>query len=254
MAKASDFKISRDAGHGLKPQPTAGKRTPKLPKLDNRVIFEREFNEAANNYFGEGLRRCGFKEKNVAPELTDVPLSTRVSRCNTFDADLHVSFHFNALGSTLRDGIGGIETLAGSSSTSKKIAAKVQAQLIKATGLRDRGVRDGSWLYLNHTKSPLVLVECGFMDIQDEAVLMIDKTYQKKVAEAVLKAVCDHFNVPYVAEKKEASKPAPKPASATTFRLVADGKQVGAFNVEANAVNMLKDKLDDAKEVKITKK
>lgn len=65
MAKASDFKISRDAGHGLKPQPTAGKRTPKLPKLDNRVIFEREFNEAANNYFGKVLDVVDLKRKTL---------------------------------------------------------------------------------------------------------------------------------------------------------------------------------------------
>ncbi|WP_430667094.1 N-acetylmuramoyl-L-alanine amidase [Fictibacillus enclensis] len=59
------------------------------------------------------------------------------------------------------------------------IAAKVQTQLIKVTGLRDRGIKDGGWLYLNHTKCPLVLVECGFMDIKAEAVLMFKESHKK---------------------------------------------------------------------------
>ncbi|WHY70184.1 hypothetical protein [Fictibacillus enclensis] len=64
----------------------------------------------------------------------------------------------------------------------------------------------------------------------------------------------------YVAEKKEHSKPAPKPAkkpatkpstsTGAKFKVVADGKQVGVFNVKENAVMMLK----EANEVRITNK
>lgn len=43
-------------------------------------------------------------------EMTYVPLRTL---SNAAKADLHVSFHYNALAGKWRDGVGGIQTLAG---------------------------------------------------------------------------------------------------------------------------------------------
>jgi len=54
----------------------------------------------------------------------------------------------------------------------------VQAELVKATGLRDRGIKADNFYVLRETKMPAILCECGFMDNMEEAKLMLDENYQ----------------------------------------------------------------------------
>ncbi|AYP68733.1 N-acetylmuramoyl-L-alanine amidase precursor [Bacillus phage vB_BpsS-36] len=198
MTKASDFTVTVDAGHGLNPA-TAGKRTPPIPELGGRVILEREFNEPTKNLLMQELRRIGFKVVDVAPELHDVPLSTRVTRSDNAKSNLHVSVHYNAFQG--RWGThGGIEVLSGSSNNSKRASADILKHLVAETGLRRRSVVDGSWLALNRMKSPLALAECGFMDNLQEALLMLEASHQRKCAVGMAKGVCDYFGVKYVSE------------------------------------------------------
>ena len=42
-----------------------------------------------------------------------------------------------------------------------------------------------SYYLLKKTESPTVIVECGFLSNSEEAKLLADKDYQKKVAEAI---------------------------------------------------------------------
>ena len=102
------YKVSIDAGHGLR---TGGKRTPKLKKdlvVDGKVvkkkgqiIHEFEFNIKVAKALKKALERCGIQAKivNDTTGVFDTPLSTRASRANAYGSDLHVSCHYNAIGS-----------------------------------------------------------------------------------------------------------------------------------------------------------
>ena len=52
---------------------------------------------------------------------------------------------------------------------------------------------------------PSILCECGFMDIESEAELMLNEEYQWKCAKAIAKGICEYFNVPFkdVVKKEE---------------------------------------------------
>lgn len=181
--------IAVDNGHGIN---TPGKRTPKVP--NGRVIHEWEFNYPTAKKLGRLLAHNGFKVLYVSDTKEDTPLNTRTSRANNANADLFISVHYNAFQSVWGSH-GGIETLYHpNSAKGKKLANLAQNQLIKETGLRDRGIKERPGLaVLRNTRMPSILAECGFMDNLEEANLMLDENYQWKCAKAIVKSVCKYY-------------------------------------------------------------
>lgn len=194
--------VAIDNGHGLN---TPGKRTPIM--LDGRVIKEWQFNYPTAKKLGELLKYNGFNIIYVSDTEEDTPLSIRTKKANDAKADAYVSIHFNAYQGVWGDH-GGIETYHYHNSTKgKQLADLIQEELIKETGLRDRGVKSANYQVLRETNMVSVLAECGFMDNLDEAMLMLDESYQLKCARAIAKGVCRYFGVEYKEEKKETYSP-----------------------------------------------
>ena len=46
---------------------------------------------------------------------------------------------------------------------------------------------------LVHTKAPTIIAECGFLSNASETKLLIDESYQRKVADAILKGILNYF-------------------------------------------------------------
>jgi N-acetylmuramoyl-L-alanine amidase len=183
------FKISLSAGHGLT---TPGKRTPD-------GMHEWEFNSAVVSIMV--LLLSHYKDVAVLrlddpTGKTDIPLKDRANRSNGWGANYHLDVHANAAGVGWSDAHG-IETFSYKlSGQSFEIAKVLQKYLIAATGLSDRGVKDGSDLYMvNSTKAPANLVECGFMSNKNEAALLKSDDYRNKVANALVNAIADYFKL-----------------------------------------------------------
>lgn len=87
-------------------------------------------------------------------------LANIVAKCNRHNVDLDISIHLNAGGGT------GVEVLYyPSSSKGKSMATTMSAAVASALGLRNRGPKPRSNLYvLKNTKATAVLVECCFVD------------------------------------------------------------------------------------------
>ncbi|NLZ53249.1 MAG: N-acetylmuramoyl-L-alanine amidase [Thermoanaerobacteraceae bacterium] len=220
-------KVAIDNGHGLN---TAGKRTP--PLSDGRVIREWEFNYPTAKKLKQVLERCGLETIMVSDTQEDTPLAIRTSRANNANADIFVSIHYNAFKGEWGTH-GGVETHYYPSSTKgKKLAELVQAELAKATGLRNRGIWASNFYVLRKTKMPAILCECGFMDNLEEAKLMLDENYQWTVAEAIGRGICAYLGVKYV------PKPEPKKEEAASGDKLYK-VQVGAFKERKNAEALL---------------
>lgn len=184
--------VGIDNGHGHN---TLGKRTPTMP--NGKVIKEWEFNYPTAKKLGKLLKYNGFNIIYVSDTEEDTPLKDRATIANKSNVDILVSIHYNAFQS-IWGNHGGIETYHYPSSTNgKKLAGYVQEELIKETGLRDRGVKAANYYILKETKMPSILCECGFMDNFKEAKLMLDKEYQMKCARAIAKGICKYFGVEY---------------------------------------------------------
>lgn len=192
------MKIAIDDGHGME---TAGKRTPAFS--DGSVMRENEFNRAVVSYLHDELIRNGFSVVLTAPEDCDTSLSTRVERANDAHADYFVSVHANAFGNGWNDA-NGVESFVHALNDAKttSLARCVQHELVRETGLRDRGVKENPTLYvLRKTTMPAVLCECGFMTNVIEAKLLKSDAYRKKCAVAICRGICSYTGKVYQEEK-----------------------------------------------------
>ena len=192
--------IGLDDGHGAG---TAGKRTPFIPEI-GRYIPENEFNKAVVKYLDAELKRQGFKTVLTAPTDVDTPLSTRVNTANNARADLFISIHYNAFDGTFegRNPEGFSAHIDPSGGESEKFAKIALKHLAKGTIQQNRGVVKQQLYVTAYTKMPAVLFELGFMDNNREALLMVDKSFQKECAQELAMAVCEYYGVTYKPEKK----------------------------------------------------
>lgn len=199
-------KVMIDAGHGPN---TLGKRAP------DDSMREFHFNKAVADLVIAELNRYKNVVVRAAHDSTgrrDVPLRERTNKANAWGADLYVSIHANALKDSWSNAKG-IETFVhpNSSASSRRMANLLQTELIKATGLVNRGVKTANFHVLRVTKMPAVLSENGFMDNRDELKLLKSADYRKKVADAHVKAIVQFLGL---SGKSKAAKPA-KPAAPT---------------------------------------
>lgn len=111
-------------------------------------------------------------------------LYRRVIKANEEMVDLYVSIHFN--GSAGRGC--GTEVFA-ISKASKEIAKRVVDE-IAGLGYINRGVKDGSFLYvLKNTKMPAILVEGGFVDSKED----MEKYNSENIANAIVTGITRSF-------------------------------------------------------------
>lgn len=223
--------IAIDNGHGLN---TAGKRTDKFKDGTKSALtgkdfmHEWEFNHATAKYLEVELKRCGFKTILVSDTEKDTSLKARTDTANKEKVDLFVSIHANALTGKFESGAKGIETYAYKTKPkgSTAVANAVQDELVKATGLYNRGVKFADFHVLRESNMSAILVECGFMDNSTEAKLLLTDSYRKKCAVAIAKGICKHYGVKYVEEVK----PQEKATEEVFYRVV-----TGSFKDKENA-------------------
>ena len=118
---------------------------------------------------GHTVRDCTC---NNGADQNDV-LKKIVAACNTQEADLDISIHFNAGASPEADGnTTGTEVFIYSGSSASTPYAKQVVDSIAALGYRNRGVKERPGLYvLRHTKAPAMLIECCFVDDPEDVAL-----------------------------------------------------------------------------------
>lgn len=214
--------IAIDDGHGID---TAGKRTPIFPdgtrsEIGKNYMNENLFNRAVAKYLDEELKRCGFRTLMVAPTDADDSLQTRVNRADNAKADMYISIHANA-NSGQWGTWGGTETLTYKlTGESNRVGRIIHKHLMKGTPLRDRGVKDGSGLFvIKNTSMTAVLVECAFMDNLQEAKLLLSDAFRRECAREIAMGICEAYGVAYVAQPAPAPNPTPNPAQGEMYRV-----------------------------------
>lgn len=151
-------KIALDTGHGIN---TAGKRTPDNERewsFNNKVLLACV--DELNKYNNVQILRLGDPTGR-----TDTPLVARTNQANRFKADVLVSIHHNAL-KTVWGSHGGVETFVHptGSRASYDVANIINPRIVKAMGLRNRGVKQSNLHMVRESHMPAILTEGGFMD------------------------------------------------------------------------------------------
>lgn len=175
------MKIMIDAGHGPE---TPGKRSP-----DGR-LREFHFNSAVADAVKKRLLLEGHTIFFSHQKDTDVPLYERTLLANRLKAELFISIHANAFGSSFNNSCG-IESFTFTKPlvASKTLADSLQHALVLATGRPDRGVKGADFAVLRDTNMPAVLIECGFMTNRIELELLKSDNYRNSCANAIVFAI-----------------------------------------------------------------
>lgn len=153
-----------------------------LEKSNYQVIMTRETDI--------GLYQEGDTNKKRAD------MNKRVEIINNSDAYVAVSIHQNSF--TQESSHGAQVFYHVQSEEGKKFAEILQEQIKTSIGDGNRRAAksNDNYYMLKKTTCPLVIVECGFLSNKQEADLLCDEEYQKKMAEAIFKGI-----ERYVAEK-----------------------------------------------------
>jgi N-acetylmuramoyl-L-alanine amidase len=169
-----------------------------------------------------------------------VSLKDRAAIANSWGADYFISVHSNSF--TDRK-VGGVETWAyAPGGNGEKLAKAVQAELVKVTGLANRGVKFNSkFAVLRDTKAPAILTETGFISNPAEEKLLKTDAFRDKIARAIAQGVAKQLG-----KKLPEPKPAQAPAQPATLPKIAkqiavrvDGKPVSAVGYLINNTTYL---------------
>ena len=138
-----------------------------------------------------------------------VDLVDRAEQANNANADMLLSIHFNGGGQGVARGI---ETYYYQSQEdrvpkinkenhnnserlerSRKLANKVQQNLLYQTGANDRGVKRASFTVLRETSIPSILVELGFIDNPEERNKIKTNEYQERLANGIVDGIVAYY-------------------------------------------------------------
>lgn len=127
-------------------------------------------------------------ERKTTPLTVTESLQRRCDTSNNVNADYMISIHTNAFDDSSAEGT---ETLYYTGSEKgEKMAEAIQKSLSSTLGTYNRGLKDGSWLYIaKHTVAPTVLTELGFLTNKNDAGILGTDEGRSKAAQAIASAI-----------------------------------------------------------------
>lgn len=170
------LKIVVDAGHGGKDQGAPGAKS--LEKNHTLDIARRlrDYLEA------RGATVLMTREDDSFPSLQG-----RVDFANSRRADLFFSVHINSFRATSS----GTETFFWTGQ-SAAFAKAVHEELVKATGLPNRGVTQTRFFVIRNTKMPSVLTETCFISNPKEEALLMTPAFRDRVASGMAQGIINY--------------------------------------------------------------
>ena len=170
------MKISVNAGH----YPTRDSGAVGQNGLQEADVVK-NISELVCRYLREVGYNALFIQRNELYEITELS--------NDFCADLFISVHCNAAENTSAQGT---ETFYGSDEGSK-LAQCIQSQIIDNLGTVDRGIKDGSRLYvIRNTNAIATLVEVEFISNEQGECMLADLNKQDEFARAIARGITDY--------------------------------------------------------------
>ncbi|MEJ7597947.1 MAG: N-acetylmuramoyl-L-alanine amidase [Kofleriaceae bacterium] len=194
IAAAQAKKIVIDPGHGgSDPGGVGTGMQEKLVVLDVSKRF-RALLDADTADAGGGGTWTTFLTRS---DDTFVSLAGRAAYANNRDADRFLSIHANAFGNTTANGTETFSLTA--TGTGADLRNLVQAEMIRAWGLTNRGNKTENFAVLRDTAAPAVLHELAFITNPGDAAKLKSDPERQKAAIAHLRALQRHYGLdPYV--------------------------------------------------------
>ncbi len=182
----SGMTVVVDAGHGGS---DPGAIYP--AESSNPSIREKDVTLAIALKVRDSLKAKGVNVIMTRDGDTYPTLQERVEIANASGADLFVSIHCNSMAN--KDEIDGAQVYYfGSSVFGKKFATIVYNNIIEYTDMTERGIQDGSTLYvIKNTVMPAILTEGGFVSNAKDREYLLSDEGQTAIAKAISDGVAE---------------------------------------------------------------
>ncbi|MGD7009783.1 SH3 domain-containing protein [Metabacillus sp. 84] len=118
-----------------------------------------------------------------------ISLSSRVTTARVKAADAFLSLHYD---SNLNKTVKGM-TFFYYHSSGQKLASSLQNELIRKTGLKDRGVKFGDFHVLRNNNRPAALIELGFLSSASEEMNVNSSSFQQNAATGITEGLKNYF-------------------------------------------------------------
>lgn len=142
----------------------------------------------------ELLREAGVNVVMTRNSDITLDLEPRVTIANNANATVFLSIHANAI-SLSRPDVNGIETYY-YSETGRQLANIIHANVLPASGLGNRGVKQARFYVLRNTAMPAALLELGFVTGAEDVVKLRDPAWQERMAQAITRGLLQYLE-PY---------------------------------------------------------
>lgn len=146
-------------------------------------------------------------QKVLFTRTTDkyLTLAQRADISNKASCSTFISIHCNSNQGTPGEGI---ETYSHPTSTNGlKLSKCVQAEIVNATKLKNRGSKTANYGVLRMSKAVAILVETAFINNPNEEILLMQSFYQEKLALAIVKGIFKYLGLEF---KEKVITPATK--------------------------------------------
>lgn len=180
-----------------------------IPKIHGKSEVVLDPGHGGSDY---GAIRCGINEKDINLDVAkrveailesrgvsvtmtrgndcSVSLEDRTIICSNQTPDLFVSIHVN---SSIKPEITGVETHY-YHQNSLNLAQTIHASMMSVIRSRDRGLFKSRFYVINHTTTPSVLVEMGFLSNDNERCELISEKRKQQTAEAIANGILKYLN------------------------------------------------------------
>ena len=151
----------------------------------------------------QGITVVGTREQE-----SDYPsLSARASVSNRAGADLFVSLHSNAAGSSARGFVAFTSAPPETAARNKLAAAIINRVHAAGVVLWGSGLAHDLLTVLTATTAPAVLLEYGFHTNAQDLALLKDAAYRDKLAQATCAGICDYLGLKVKEPDQESGQP-----------------------------------------------
>lgn len=135
------------------------------------------------------LTKKGYIVKMTRKDDATVSLQERVDFSESIQPDVYVSIHVNSSNS---DTPTGIETHY-YKENSLELAKYVHASMLNNVNAKDRGLFKSKFYVINHTTSPAILVETGFISNPSERAQLVTESRKNATAKAIAEGIDEYL-------------------------------------------------------------
>lgn len=144
---------------------------------------------------GKLAQANGFEVIYTRTTDISVGLSQRANIANQKKCDIFVSIHSNSFSNPSAHGI---ETWSyPGAEDAMSLSKLVQNEMVKKTGLYNRGCKTSKFTVLTETYMTAILVETAFLSNPSEEKLLITKEFKNKIAQSIVEGICKYLGLPF---------------------------------------------------------